>query len=76
MKPTQKQLIKLYLDEHGSITPARLCGTPYLNGFFGAEISKRCREMRAEGLLRSEPDEKRPKFEKFMFIKKEANKLF
>jgi len=59
---TQKELILKYIEEFGSITPARMGERAYKGEWFGSETSKRCREMRAEGILRSEPD---GKFEKF-----------
>jgi hypothetical protein len=59
---TQKQLIKEYLYLNGSILPAKLAGVVFKGKMFGSETSKRCREMRAEGILKSEGD---GKFERF-----------
>lgn len=59
---TQKQLIKEYLYQFGSILPAKLAGVVYKGEMFGSETSKRCRELRAEGMLVSEGD---GKFERF-----------
>lgn len=59
---TQYQLILRYLEEFGSIVPAKVGGSEYRGGFFGSETSKRCRELRKRGMLRSEKD---GKFERF-----------
>lgn len=59
---TQKQLIIEYIKEHGSIVPAKEHGFPFKGGFLGSESSKRCRELRKDGILRSERD---GKFERF-----------
>lgn len=58
----QKDLIISYIREHGSILPAKLYGELYLGTMFGSELSKRARELRAKGILRSEPD---GKFERY-----------
>lgn len=50
---TQKELILKWIEEHGSITPAKMSGTVYYETIFGSETSKRCREMRARGSLES-----------------------
>lgn len=74
---TQKDLILEYIKEKGSIVPAKEHGFPYKNGFLGAESSRRCRELRAKGVLRSEQD---GKFERFYLMEsfnvKEWNKQF
>jgi hypothetical protein len=62
MKLTQKQLILEYLKEHDFILPAKMSGKVYKGVMFGSEISRRARELRAEGIL-SSVGEKR--FEKF-----------
>lgn len=62
MVMTQKQLIKEYIKEFGSILPAKLSGVVYKGVMFGSETSKRCRELRQAGELRGEPD---GKFERF-----------
>ena len=62
---SQHELIKKYIQQHGSILPSHVGGKPYLDGFFGSEVSKRCRELRKIGVLRSEPDIDNPKFERF-----------
>lgn len=59
---TQKDLIKTYIEEFGSILPAKMYGKVYKGEMFGSETSKRCREMRKSGLLRSEEE---GKFERF-----------
>lgn len=65
---TQKQLILKYINEYGSITPARMSGKIYKGTMFGSEASRVCRTLRAEGKVQSERD---GKFEKF-FITKEV----
>lgn len=50
---TQKELIIEYIKEFGSILPAHLGGKIYKKHRFGSEISRRCRELRAEGKLKS-----------------------
>lgn len=65
----QKDLILQYIDEHGSITPAKVLGHSYRGGIIPAEASKRCREMRAKGILVSEKDGKFEKFRRPMFSK-------
>jgi hypothetical protein len=59
---TQPQLIIEYLKEHGSILPAKMAGQIYKETMFGSETSKRCRELRKIGKLRSEGD---GRFERF-----------
>lgn len=59
---TQKDLIEEYLEEFGSILPAKMAGKIYCGMMFGSETSKRCREMRADKMLRSEGE---GKFERF-----------
>jgi len=61
-KPTQKELILAYVEEYGHIIPAKMGGQLYHGHMFGSETSKRCRELRAEGKLFSEPH---GKFEMF-----------
>lgn len=59
---TQKDLIKEWIEIHGSIVPAKMAGVVFMGHMFGSETSKRCREMRKEGELWSVLD---GKFEKF-----------
>lgn len=59
---TQKQIILKYIDLHGSILPAKMAGEIFEGVMFGSETSKRCREMRKEGVLVSH---KEGKFEVF-----------
>ena len=59
---TQKNLIEEYLEEFGSILPAKMAGKIYCGMMFGSETSKRCREMRADKMLKSEGE---GKFERF-----------
>lgn len=66
---TQKQLVKMWIKEHGSILPAKMGGRIYNDIMFGSETSKRCREMRADDELDSKPD---GKFERFFFPKKQG----
>ena len=66
----QKEFILEYITEEGSITPARMIGKLYKANdgetyMFPSELGKRCREMRAAGILDSEPDKDNPKFERF-----------
>lgn len=65
-KLSQHELILKFVKEYGEITPARIGGKAWEGGFFGAESSKRCRELRAKGLLASE---RRGKFEVFYLPK-------
>lgn len=65
---TQPQLIIEYILEHGSIVPAKVGGSPYKDGFFGSETSKRCRELRKQGRLTSV---KEGRFEKFFLIEQD-----
>lgn len=65
---TQKQLIKFYIAEFGSILPAKMGGAIYKGEMFGSETSKRCRELRAEKILRSEGE---GKFERYYLLKSE-----
>lgn len=61
---TQKKLILKFIEQNGSITPARLGDKQraFMGGWIGSQADKRCRELRAEGVLVSEPD---GKFERF-----------
>lgn len=52
---TQKQLILKYVKENGQITPAKMAGRVYAGKMFGSETSKRCRELRKDGVLSSRP---------------------
>ena len=72
MKLTQKELILEWIKNYGSILPAKMAGRIYLDQMFGSETSKRCRELRAEGKLASEPD---GKFERF-YLPEPQIKLF
>lgn len=68
---TQYDLIKEYIKQNGSIVPAKVGGSAFKDGFFGSETSKRCRELRMKGVLRSEPDAENPKFERFFLVSTE-----
>ena len=59
---TQKQLIMAYVREYGSIIPAKISGEMFMGKMFGSESSRRCRELRESGQLKSEG---MGKFEKF-----------
>ena len=41
----QQNLIIEYIEEHGYIIPARMCGRIYRDGFFGSKVGTRCSEM-------------------------------
>lgn len=62
---TQKQLIIQYIKDHGSILPARMSGKVYMKTMFGSEVSRRCRELRAEGVLTSKGEKR---FERFFLV--------
>lgn len=51
-----------YVGKFGSILPAKMSGRIIWRNMFGSETSRRCRELRAEGLLRSEGEKR---FERF-----------
>jgi hypothetical protein len=53
MKLSQKELILSYVREYGSIIPAKKYGTVYRGKMLGSELSRRCRELRADGKLLS-----------------------
>lgn len=55
---TQYQLIKEWCEIHGKIIPAKMSGTVFMGTMFGSETSKRCRELRAKGVLSSSPEGK------------------
>lgn len=59
---TQHALVLKYIQQYGSILPAKMAGFKYLDGMFGSEAPKRCRELRAKGVLISKED---GKFERF-----------
>lgn len=73
MRLTQKKLILSYVLEYGSITPAKMYGTVYKGVMLGSELSRRCRELRAEGKLRSEGE---GKFERFYTTVKQTVWVF
>jgi hypothetical protein len=61
---TQPELVKKYISEFGFIIPAKNIGRSYGGGFFGAELSRVCRELRKKGVLDSRPE---GKYEKFFY---------
>ena len=61
MTPQQAH-IYAYIREYGFAHPAKLIGSIYKGKKFPAELSKRCRELRAQGYLQSHQD---GKFEKY-----------
>jgi len=61
---TQYQIIKDWITQNGSILPAKMSGVIFEDTMFGSETSKRCRELRKMGLLRSEQE---GRFERFYF---------
>lgn len=67
----QKELVLEWIAQKGFILPARMSGVIFMGYMFGSETSKRCREMRKEGILESEPE---GKFE--IFRKKTKSNLF
>lgn len=80
MSKTQHELILDYVKEYGSIIPAKMSGMIYKGIMFGSESSKRCRELRTQGILISH---KKGKFEEFSLKEKpviiyqsEQNPLF
>lgn len=72
-KFTQHGIVLDYLKKHKTITPAKMCGSPYKNSFCGSELPKRCRELRNLGILGSfrevEKDGKMSRFVTFFLIK-------
>ena len=58
----QKQLIIDYIKQTGSIIPAKMSGVVYKGQMFGSEISRRARELREAGEVKSEMA---GKFERF-----------
>lgn len=65
------QILK-YVAKKGTITPAKLGGTVYLDKLFGSEVTKRCRELRAAGKLESPDSIQDSRFKTFRFTKKYA----
>lgn len=70
---TQKELILDYIKTHGSILPAKVGGLIHKGVMLGSESSKRCREMRAAGLLTSHND---GKFEVFTLAHMAQSSVF
>lgn len=64
---TQHDLIRKYCEKYGSILPAKLYGEVFEGQMLGSELSKRCRELRAKGILESKRD---GKFERFYLKQK------
>ena len=62
---TQHELVLNYVRAFGSILPAKMSGRIWNDTMFGSETSKRCRELRKQGKLRSE---KEGKFERFYLV--------
>lgn len=62
---TQRKLILMYIAEYGSFLPAKMSGVIYKKKMFGHSVDRRCRELRKEGILRSEGV---GKFEKFFRV--------
>jgi hypothetical protein len=71
-KLTDKQQIMEYVREFGSITPAKMSGSIYKGKMFPSEVSRRCRELRTAGMLRS-VDEGR--YERFVLSEPEQMTL-
>ena len=62
---TQHELVISWVKSFGSILPAKMSGRIWNGVMFGSETSKRCRELRKQGKLRSE---KEGKFERFFLV--------
>lgn len=67
---TQKQLILAYVQEFNSIVPAKKYGFIYRSQMMGSELSRRCRELRAEGKLTSQG---KGKFTEYFLPNKEGS---
>lgn len=65
---TQHKLVLEFIKQNGSILPAKMAGYIFMGHMFGSETSKRCRELRKSGILKSQND---GKFERF-YLKAEA----
>lgn len=65
---TQKEIVMDYVNQHGSIVPARMGGKITTSGFFGSEVSRVCRKLREEGKLTSPSKRVNGKFK--IFFKK------
>ena len=61
----QHELVLSWVRAFGSILPAKMSGRIWNDTMFGSETSKRCRELRKQGKLRSE---KEGKFERFYLV--------
>lgn len=70
---TQHQLVRQWIFEHGSITPAVMSGKVYYDTMFGSQTDKRCRELRKTKELDSAKNEKG--FEVFFFYQKKPEGL-
>jgi hypothetical protein len=68
---TQHALILAYIEEFGSVTPAKMYGEVYKGQMCGSEFSRRCRELRKRGILESKRE---GKFE--IFYRKNEAKSF
>ena len=68
---TQYDLIINWIKDNGSILPAKMSGRVYQKTMFGSESSKRCRELRKMGILRSERE---GKFERFYLYQPQVYK--
>lgn len=66
---TQQSLILQFIKDNGSAIPAKLIGKPYAGGFFGAELSRVCRELRKQGILTSRRE---GKFQRFFLTHRET----
>ena len=69
---TQRELAIAYIQEFGSIVPARMTGKVFMGTLFGSEISRACRSLRAKGDLASM---RFGKFEKFFLSNMESMSL-
>lgn len=71
MPYTNHELIIEYVKEFGYIVPAKKVGSFYRGQMLPSELTRRCRELRKRGVLKSCPWPENPKFEMFKLNKPE-----
>lgn len=64
---THHQHICKYILTNGSITPSHVANTDWGGKRFGSECAKRCRELRARGILINPLEDGKENDEKFIF---------
>ena len=69
MSITQTELALQIMRRRGRLIPAKLVGSTYGKHFIGSEFSRRCRQLRAEGMFFS-PPEREDNFAVFLPTKK------